>query len=335
MQRPDFWESKNWKSRALSPFAWLFQRMSHRRITRPSEFRADCPVICVGNITVGGSGKTPVVLALAEIFIKWGIETHILSRGYGGSLSTKKVTKVDPLRHHAREVGDEPLLLSQKLRGKVPVWIGRDRRHSSKAACATGAKCLVMDDGFQNPALHKDFAMLVFDDGYGIGNGACLPAGPLRESLSHALDRCDALIVIKRAKTKNQSLLKNLRILSRGKPIFTAKLQANVELPPQDLDYFAFAGIGQPQKFFEDLQTHGYSIRKRRSFPDHHPYSAGDIRQLCDQALREDLRLITTEKDLIKIPARWHDQISCLPVSLLWDDPEEIEKQLKGLFHGR
>ena len=192
MTPPDFWQSKNLISDCLMPLGWLYDSLGQWRFANTRPARAPCPVICVGNLNIGGTGKTPVVAALAEALIQEGQRVHILSRGYGGQLATRDPLRVDPALHTAAGVGDEPLLLSHR----APVWIGRDRVRSARAAHAAGANLLIMDDGFQNPALAKDFSLLVIDAGVGFGNRRVIPAGPLRETIHNGLARADLLVSI-------------------------------------------------------------------------------------------------------------------------------------------
>jgi tetraacyldisaccharide 4'-kinase len=289
-------------------------------MTQPT--RVAVPTICVGNLTAGGAGKTPVVLSLAQLLRARGRRPHILSRGYGGSF--KGPLQVDPTRHRASEVGDEPLLLA----AAAPSWIGADRVASARAAIAAGADLLLLDDGFQNPALAYDIALVVIDGGYGIGNGRVMPAGPLREPAAPALERASAVVMIGACEQP----------LDLGRlPILKAALA------PIDADALkgqrvvAFAGIGRPTKFFATLRELGADLAWTRDFPDHHPYSAGELDTLAAAARAKNATLVTTEKDWVRLPPQWREKIRALKVALRWDDAAALERMLApalGAAHG-
>ena len=320
MQKPDFWQKRTLKSTGLLPLGWLYSTagLLHRTLTKPA--RAKCPVVCVGNLTIGGSGKTPVVAVLAESLIKEGFNPHILSRGYGGKLSSPSPVRVDPARHKADDVGDEPLLLGRT----APVWIGSDRARSAHQATEASANILILDDGFQNPGLHKDFSIIVVDAGYGFGNERVMPAGPLRESLDSGFKRADLIVTIGKSQTT----------LSTGElPVVEGVLKpcSRTASRLNGRDVLAFAGIGRPEKFHDSLKELGARVVKTRNFPDHHPYSRADLEALHDQAKASGLQLVTTEKDAIKLSAEMRKNIEILPVRLEWQDPKAFQDLLNRL----
>jgi tetraacyldisaccharide 4'-kinase len=294
---------------ALEPLSWLYAAAGAARIARGKPERCGVPVICIGNLTVGGTGKTPVTRTLRAMLARHGVEAHALSLGYGGAL--KGPVRVDPTIHTARDVGDEPLL--HAVDG--PAWIARDRSAGARAAVEAGARLIVMDDGFQNPALAKDLSLLVFDAVAGIGNQSVFPAGPLREPLSLGLKRSDGAILIGDAAVRPQWLD------GYDKPVLFAALEPLTPPPPGPL--FAFAGIGRPTKFFDTLTRHGAALADGAAFPDHHVYDEADLRRLAQLAEAHDARLITTEKDHVRLPAVWRERVATLPVSARFKDEDE------------
>ena len=264
------------------------------------------PVICVGNMTVGGAGKTPVCMALAQKFIALGIRPAFLSRGYGGRLAGPLM--VEPSHHSPEQVGDEPLLLSQI----APSWIARRRMDGAQAITVDGqADIILMDDGMQNPTLHKDFTLLVIDGKTGFGNGQLLPAGPMRTKLSKAIPETSAIVIIGEDATGVGNLF------PPNMPVFHASIVANSR-PDLTQPFVAFAGIGRPEKFFQTLLDLGCQLKKTVAFPDHRPYNLSDINNLKQMARKNAARLITTEKDVIRIPKAEQDGIDILPITLHW-----------------
>lgn len=321
MKTPQHWQHLNLLSAALTPLSWLYGlgAACDRHFTTPVQ--APVPVISVGNITAGGAGKTPTTLALIPLLQSLASTPHILTRGYGGdSLHAHRVDKDDDFRR----VGDEALLLARHS----VTWVGRDRLASAQAAANAGASVLVCDDALQHHALRKDVSLLVIDGGVGFGNGKLLPAGPLRESLSTAMKRVDAAIVIGEDRQHVSSQI--------SCPIFTARLLPTGDTSPlQDKRYLAFAGLGRPHKFFDTLSDLGATIVGKRSFPDHYPYSEHDLNQLFAEATALNATLITTEKDAVKLPTDWRDKVEVLPVSLRFDAPEKLTEWLKGKLDQR
>jgi tetraacyldisaccharide 4'-kinase len=277
----------------LAPAAALYGAIAASRMARRGR-AAGIPVICVGNLTVGGSGKTPTAIAVAELLIAAGRRPFFLSRGYGGRFAGP--LQVDPVRHGAADVGDEPLLLARV----APAIVARDRVAGANAARAAGANVIVMDDGFQNPGLAKDFSLIVVDGRRGLGNGLVLPAGPLRAPLAAQLERAQAMLVIGPPSGAAPAIAS---ALARPLPVLYARLEpdARALAALQTSSVLAFAGIGDPEKFFATLSQAGIDVRARQAFPDHHRYRRAEAEGLVAQAAREGLALVTTEKDLARL----------------------------------
>jgi tetraacyldisaccharide 4'-kinase len=256
---------------------------------------APVPVICVGNPTLGGAGKTPAAIAIAHLLREAGQKPCFLSRGYGGT-AAREPTLVDPARHRADDVGDEPLLLARF----APAVVARDRFAGAALACRTGAEVIVMDDGFQNPDLFKDRSILVVDGPRGIGNGRVFPAGPLRAPLAPQLARAQALLLVGEG-TAGELVAAAAR--SRGLPVFHGRLEPDEKTLAalRGQRVLAFAGIGHPDKFFATLRDAGIAIGAQAPFPDHHRYRRAEAQDLIARAEREGLVLVTTEKDLARL----------------------------------
>jgi tetraacyldisaccharide 4'-kinase len=280
-------------SRLLWPLGAVYGQLTAWRM-RSAGFDAGIPVICVGNYHTGGAGKTPTVLALARLLRELGEMPVVLSRGYGGKW--RGPVKVDPFRHIAAQVGDEPLMLAQT----VAVVIARDRVGGIALARSQGASVILMDDGFQNPAISKDAAIIVIDGDRGLGNGGVFPAGPLRAPLPPQLARTDALIVIGDGTAAGAVAT---AIAAQAKPVFPARLKPAADSLARltGKRVLAFAGIGDPGRFFRTLRSAGVDVVMERAFADHHPFSAEEIAALIAQAGRDGLTLVTTEKDLARL----------------------------------
>jgi tetraacyldisaccharide 4'-kinase len=287
-------------------------------VTTP--WRAPVPVLCVGNLVVGGAGKTPVAMDLAQRLATRGARPHLLSRGYTGSLAGP--VQVDPARHTYREVGDEALLLARI----APTWVARDRAAGAKAAVAAGATVLVLDDGFQNPSLAQDLKIVVIDGAYGFGNGCVLPAGPLREPAAAGLARADAFVIMGDGDFRFAKTL-------GGPPVLWAHL-----VPVSDTSDFkgarvlAFAGIGRPQKFLDSLEGLGATVVARHAFADHQPYSRAMLEPILAEAARLGAQVLTTEKDWVRVPLELRGRITPVPVRVSWDSAREVEALLDRLY---
>jgi tetraacyldisaccharide 4'-kinase len=318
MREPSFWwREAGVAARLLAPFAAAYGMMAAHRLQRRGDV-AGVPVVCVGNPTVGGAGKTPTALTLARILMDAGERPFFLTRGYGGDLPGPVL--VDPAKHRAADVGDEPLLLARA----APTIVARARVAGAAAAVTSGATVIVMDDGFQNPALAKDFSLLVVDAGRGIGNGMVTPAGPLRAPLAAQLDRAHALLIIGTA-TGAAGIAAAAQ--ARRMPIFHAQLEPDAETLAAlgGVPVLAFAGIGNPEKFFATLSGAGIAIAATRSFDDHHRFTRAEAAALCEQAERQGQMLVTTEKDLARMRgdddiARLAERVRALPVTLKFED---------------
>jgi tetraacyldisaccharide 4'-kinase len=294
MREPGFWHRRSsFVSLLLLPLGALYGAVAARRLRRQG-FDAGIPVLCVGNYHVGGAGKTPMVEALARMLRDLGETPVVLSRGYGGRL--RGPIKVDSGRHAAIDVGDEPLMMART----ITVVVARDRLNGVALARSQGASVILMDDGFQNPAIAKDASLIVIDGDRGIGNGRVLPAGPLRAPLPPQLARTDALIVVGDGTAAAPVAA---AIAARGKPVLRAHLK------PDDTSVaslsgkrvLAFAGIGDPGRFFRTLRASGIEVVLERAFADHHPFSKSEIETLILEAKRDGLTLVTTEKDLARL----------------------------------
>jgi len=335
MRAPSFWwREADLAAAALAPLATLYGALASRRMQQPGE-RAGIPVLCIGNFTLGGAGKTPTAIAVGQFLKATGWEPFFLSRGYGGSLAGP--VGVDPARHAAREVGDEPLLLART----APTIVSRDRRAGAAAARAAGAGVVVMDDGFHNPDLIKDVTILVVDAARGIGNGRVFPAGPLRAPLELQLKqlqaaRAHALVVIGEGAGGAA-----IEAAIRQAPVFHARLVADTSALVRlaGASVLAFAGIGDPQKFFATLDAEGITAPVRRAYPDHHHYSRREVAALIAEAERRDLLLLTTEKDSARLAgdpagAELAQRARALPVRLVLEDEEGFRRFVLGGIGG-
>jgi tetraacyldisaccharide 4'-kinase len=314
MRPPTFWDQDGWATTALTPASWLWSAAGWLRAHTTTPARTPLPVICVGNVTVGGAGKTPTALAcLALLSARFGSDAvHAVTRGYGGALPGP--VRVDPVRHSVAEVGDEALLLARA----APTWVARDRVAGAQAAAVAGAKLVVLDDGFQNPTIAKDLSLLVVDGHAGFGNGRVMPAGPLREPVPSALDRADAVIVVG---DDTYGVADRVRALRPTVPIIAARIMPDPATANalKGVRVVAFAGIGRPEKFFATLADCGADIVARRSYPDHHYFTPAELAWLDTEAGRADARLVTTEKDWVRLDADWRARITPLPVTLAVD----------------
>jgi tetraacyldisaccharide 4'-kinase len=272
-------------------------------------------MVCVGNLVAGGAGKTPVALALAHWLVERGVPAHAVTRGYGGRL--RGPARVDPTRHDALAVGDEALLLARR----APCWVARDRAAGVRAAVAAGAGAILLDDGFQNPAVAKTLALIVVDAVYGFGNGRVIPAGPLRENLRGGLARADAVVLV--AGEGDASDTERL-LTARGMPTLRAVLAPVSGERLIGSCLLAFAGIGRPEKFFATLRALGAVLVGARAFPDHHRFRFSELEGLRRDAERAGARLITTAKDIVRIPPGRRIGIEVLEVEIRWADPAAL-----------
>ena len=334
MHEPAFWyRPSSLISRLLMPLGALYGAVAARRLQREG-FDAGIPVLCVGNYHVGGAGKTPTVLALTKMLRDLGETPVVLSRGYGGQLCGP--IKVDPERHAAIDVGDEPLMMART----VAVVVARDRIAGVALARSQGASVILMDDGFQNPAIAKDASLIVIDANRGLGNARVFPAGPLRAPLSPQLARTDALIVIGDG---TAAAAVAAAIAARERLVLSAHLRADdvsVALL-KGKRVLAFAGIGDPGRFFRTLRASGIEVVEERAFDDHHPFSQAEIEALIGEARRDALTLVTTEKDLARLRKAgelpsWAQDIVPFAVTLEFDSAVKLRRFLsEQLFVAR
>ena len=279
---PAFWaRPPGLLSELLLPIGAGWEAAGRLRQAFARPYCAPVPVVCVGNLVAGGAGKTPVALALAAHLVSCGIAVHIVTRGYGGRLGGP--VRVDPARHDAAAVSDEALLLA----ARAPCWVARDRADGVRAAVAAEAQMVVLDDGFQNPGIAKTLSFLVVDAGYGFGNGRVIPAGPLRESPTRGLARADAVVLLE---ADAQPGCLEPRGIGETLPVLHAALRPVAGERLVGTRLLAFAGIGRPEKFFTTLLALGAELVGTRSFPDHHPYRAGEIDRLLRAAERAEAR---------------------------------------------
>lgn len=289
---PFWWEKPDWRALALSPLSKVYGAVAGRRIRRAKPPSVSLPVLCIGNFTVGGAGKTPTSIAFAQAAIAAGLRPGIVSRGYGGAFSGLR--HVDPDHDSARQVGDEPMLLARH----AAVVVSADRLAGAMALQRSGCDFIIMDDGFQSARLHFDYALMVVDAGRGIGNGHVIPGGPLRAPLTDQLVRTDALLKIGTASGADHVVRNAARA---AKPIYEAVLSPKETGGITGRPLLAFAGIGDPSKFFRTLEEAGADVVQTRSFPDHHPYTDDDVTNLTETAEKEGLALVTTAKDHVRL----------------------------------
>jgi len=315
MRAPEFWTKRDSTSRtisdALRPIGWIVGRITVFRATRPWRYRARARVICVGNLTVGGSGKTPIAMAIAELLTQRNIKPFFLTRGYGGK--SRGPVEVSRKTHSAREVGDEPLLLSNV----APTVVARDRAAGAEYADRHGADVIVMDDGHQNSHLRKHISFVVVDAQTGFGNRRVLPAGPLREPIKDGLKRAHAVILVGGDESA--------KLTGYQGKVFRAKIVPQEIEGLREKPVIAFAGIGQPRKLLQSLRDLGAQVKTLKSFADHHIYSGKEIAELQKRAMEENALLVTTEKDYVRLPPRLRRGVRFLPIRAEFEDPEGLQ----------
>ncbi len=308
---PQFWFKKSLISYLIAPLGWLYGAIVHYRLMGDKP-KLSVRVICVGNLTLGGSGKTPVVIGLVDELKGQGHTPHVLTRGYGGK--GWQSVQVDASIHTAEDVGDEPLLLARH----APTWVGSNRYESGKKAIDLGATILILDDGLQNSTVYQDVKIGVFDGMIPLVNTHVFPAGPFREPFKSGLDRLDLILMLNFESLPDWARERDLLC---GTTVTTQK--------PENKPYIAFAGIGYPQKFFEFLTHQGFNLISSYSFPDHHNYRDDELTKLVTEAKNKQAQLITTEKDLVKISKNVKKNIQSLKVTLHLDWIELVNKVLK------
>lgn len=318
MKAPGFWyqPKPTLAARLLAPLGLLYAAATARRVAQPG-YHPKVPVICVGNLTVGGTGKTPTTIALLERLPG----AHVVTRGHGGRLEGPVQVRLD---HPAADVGDEPLLLA----AFAPTWVAKDRAAGVRAAEAAGARVILLDDGFQNPAVVKDLSIVVTDAARGFGNGLCLPAGPLREPVAEGMKRADLLLSIG---TEAEQATFAARFTS---PV--PHLRGGLEPLAMGIDWrgerlLAFAGIGHPERFFATLRALGADLVRGEALDDHQPLSPALLTRLEAEAMATGAQLVTTEKDAVRLPAAFRPKVLSLPVRLRVEDWGPLDARLKAL----
>jgi tetraacyldisaccharide 4'-kinase len=311
---------------ALAPLSWAWAWATARRMARGIAVDPGVTVICVGNLTLGGSGKTPVVRELARLMAGAGRDAHILTRGHGGRLAGP--LRVDPAAHTAAEVGDEALMMA----ADAPVWVARDRAAGARAAAGAGAAVVIMDDGHQNPDVKKTLSLIVVDgetrDGeWPFGDGGVFPAGPLREPLGAGVARADAVVVLLAADLPAAD--PELLATFTGKPVLIARLEPAG--PPAAGPQLAFAAIGKPWKMERALRAAGCDLVGFVGLPDHASLGQAALVSLAARAGAREAGLLTSEKDWIKLPAAWRTRVACWPVRVRFEDEEAVRMLCAGV----
>jgi len=324
LRTPEFWGHKNalnWRSVLMMPFAWLYGLGRKFDVMRSAPEKVGVPVICIGNFTSGGTGKTPTALAVLQLIQKHKLAKapYFLTRGYGGTM--RDAVLASPEKHTAKDIGDEAFLLASY----APTIVSDNRFDGARFAATHGADLIIMDDGFQNNDLYKDLNLIVIDGGYGFGNQRLIPAGPLREPLADGIERADGFIII------GDDAHNAVHLLPADKPLFNAHIQPNMKNIDREKRYFAFAGLGRPKKFLETLESENFTLAGWQEFPDHYPYNERDIERLFENAKALNASLITTEKDMMRIKKLnvKADNIPTLPIDLTFKSPKNITALLK------
>lgn len=314
MGQPSFWYARfSYVAQVLRPLGFIYEKIVAHRLKKIKPYACSIPVICVGNISVGGTGKTPVCLALADYFIRQNKNAVFLNHGYKSVLQN---ILIDQRVHTFEEVSDEALIFASKL----PTVVDRNRARGAQKIESIGADVIIMDDGFQNPTLRKDLSLVVFDGARGIGNGYVMPAGPLRESLKQGLKRASAAVIVGDDKT---GLVAQIRQAYPKLPILTGHIEASQAL--RGITGVAFAGIGFPKKFFSMLQSIGVHLIETISFPDHYAYTRKDIEAI----LQKGYPVLTTMKDAVKIDEDLRSELTIVDIDFVFDNPEKLDLLLE------
>jgi tetraacyldisaccharide 4'-kinase len=324
MRAPEFWTSESAAAKAmaalLAPLGALYGLSVRARLHRARPFRPKARIVCIGNLTAGGSGKTPIAIAIGRMLAARGMKIIFLSRGYGGR--SRGPTCVNPAQHSASDVGDEPLLLA----AHGTVIVARNRADGARLADSLGADIIVMDDGFQNFQIVKDLSLIVIDAESGFQNRRLIPAGPLREAVVDGLARADGIVLMGQGTPPLPPF---------AGPILSARLVPTAPDALRGRNVFAFAGIGRPQKFFQTLRSMGAEIIAAQSFADHHRFSAAELSVLKAAAQRANALLVTTEKDFVRLDPAARDSILAVPVHAVFADPASLAALLDRLVQER
>jgi tetraacyldisaccharide 4'-kinase len=326
MRAPAFWyRPRGFLSTVLAPLGALYAAGTARRLRRGARVKVGVPVICVGNINAGGTGKTPTTIALTERLRDRGLSVHVVTRGHGGALEGP--VEVEELRHRASDTGDEALLLA----AFATTWVAKDRLAGARAAVAAGADVILLDDGFQNPALAHDLSIVVVDAHLGFGNGCVLPAGPLREPVDVGLRRADFVLSV------GPDAAQERFSEAQGRDMPVPLLRGHLEplptgLPLAGLPVLAFAGIGNPEKFFATLRDLGTDLRAAHALSDHQPLSDALMTRMLREAAAIGAQVVTTEKDAVRLSPSFRARVLTVPVRLRIDDWTQIDEALDRLL---
>jgi len=322
IKTPQFWKNKNFISELLIPFSVIYFiaiRLKYLLGSRKEPYEASVPVICIGNPTSGGAGKTPTAISIANLLKIHEKNICFVSKGYKGNF--KETIKVNINNHKASEVGDEPIILAKH----ATCFVCKNRREGIKAAEDDGAEIIILDDGLQDRTIRKDLTISVIDGNYGLGNQMLLPSGPLRDRLDISFKYTDLVLIIG---NDNKDIKKEI---PDNIPVVSAKMIPH-ETPDKSVQYIAFAGIGMPDKFFFHLESIGLELKRSIPFPDHYVYSERQVKSLLDDAAYVNAKLITTEKDAIKIEEKYLKDIVVYSASLHFDDNDDLLSHFKDLI---
>ncbi|MEI7668880.1 MAG: tetraacyldisaccharide 4'-kinase [Pseudomonadota bacterium] len=320
MRAPTFWKYKNWLSNIFLPAAFIHNLAANLRISLSNPKKMPVKIICIGNLVAGGAGKTPTAIAIAKM-LKEENKVFFLSRGYMGN-NNQAALQVDKSLHTASEVGDEPLLLAEIL----PTIIAKDRVAGAELAIKLGAEIIIMDDGFQNPRLHKDFSLLVIDGQYGIGNGRVIPAGPMRETIESAIKRTSAILMI------GDDIHNVLKYFPQSIKVFRAITKpVNIKIELKEKNVVAFCAIARPRKFYRTLQSIGCNIKETISYPDHYNFKKDDYKKLLKKAKDKDALLVTTEKDFVRLSEEMQKEVVAIPIEVEFLEKDSLINTLSVL----
>ena len=322
LKAPKFWylNKDTFYSRALYPLSLLFRLGTKIRNILSIKSKSSLPIICIGNIVIGGAGKTPVALKIGKILIQAGYNPHFISKGYAGII--KNNTLVESW-HSPKSVGDEPLLLSKV----APTWVGANRNNSIKLAHNKEADCIIMDDGFQNPTIQKDYSIIVINASQEFGNKRVIPSGPLRESIKRGMSRTNLIIIIGETTKTLQ------KIIPKHIPIICANFKINNKNKIfKGKKITAFAGIAYPEKFFNSLRDQGAKIVKEITYPDHHIFDENDLLRLAEIANKTQSILVSTQKDFVRIPKSYRSLVNTLEGEIVFENEDLIKEILSNVI---